>query len=133
MVNPVVQGTVGLASRKDEIGRGLNAKGSAAKPLSKRYAIRKSKLTKLAGGGRNKRDLRLTGDMQREWSVRTVSNKEARAGWSTRKGREKAQANNKLEEFISWSPANTRAVVTAGQQIVNDNSKRMILEKTLNG
>ncbi len=124
-------GTVGLASRKDEISRGLNARGGAAKPLTRRYAIYKSKVSKLGGRGRNVRDLRFTGAMLREWSVRTVSNLKAFAGWSTRKGRIKARANNAIEEFIAWSPKNTRDVVRAGNQIVNENSKRLIVERFL--
>ncbi len=127
-------GNVGLASRKDEISRGRNAQGGPAKPLSKRYAIRKSFLTKLGQGrGRNIRDLYLTGSMMREWSVRTVSNTEARAGFTTRKNRVKAQENNAIEEFISWSPENTRKVVEAGNRVVKENTPRMILEKALNG
>jgi hypothetical protein len=125
-------GTVGLASRKDEISRGLNARGGAAKPLTRRYAIYKGKVSKLGGRGRNVRDLRLTGNMLREWSVRTVSNTKAFAGWSTRKGRIKARANNALEEFVAWSSNNTRDVVRAGNQILNETSRRLILEKALN-
>ncbi len=125
-------GTVGLASRKDEISRAQNARGGAAKPLTRRYAIYKSKVSKLGGRGRNVRDLRFTGAMIREWSVRTVSNSKAFAGWSTRKGRIKARANNQIEEFVAWSPNNTRDVVHAGNQIVNENSKRRLCERFFN-
>ena len=122
-------GTVGLGNRKDEILRGLNGQGQTAKPLTKGYAIFKSKATKYAGGGRNVRDLRLTGDMLREWSVRTVSDKQAFSGWSTRKGREKARANNLIEPFIVWSPRNRTAVVSGAFQMMAENTKKLIVEK----
>jgi hypothetical protein len=126
-------GNVGLAARKEEIARGLNAKGAPAKPLSKGYAIRKSKLSKwFQGAGRNKRDLRLTGAMLREWTVRTVSTNEARAGWSTLRNRTKAAVNNAIEEFVAWSPENQKRVMSAANQVVNEVSKRIVLEKTLN-
>lgn len=126
-------GNVGLASRKNEIAQAKNARGGPAKPLSKGYAIRKSRISKFGGRGRNRRDLHLRGDMLREWQVRTVSSKEARAGWSTRLGRAKAQRNNAIEEFVSWSPENTRAVLRAGDRVLNEASKRIALERLLNG
>lgn len=127
-------GNVGLASRKHEISQGLNATGGRAKPLSKRYAIRKSRNTKGGQGkGRNIRDLRLSGDMLREWSVRTVSNRQAVASWTTLKNRIKARANELKETFISWSRKNTTDVVRAGNLMMSEAKKRIVLERFLNG
>jgi len=126
--------TVGLASRKDEIGRALNANGGPAKPLTKRYAMRKSRVTKRGQGrGRNVRDLHLSGDMLREWSVRTVSTRQAVSSWTTRKGRIKAAANERIESFISWSRRNANDVVRAGNIMLNEVKRRLVIERFLNG
>lgn len=127
-------GNVGLASRKNEIDQALNANGTTAKPLTKRYAIYKSRISKITQGrGRNVRDLRYTGDMLREWSVRTVSDKQAVAAWTTRKGRIKARANESKESFISWSPRNTEDVTRVGQQLIEGSKQRLVIERILNG
>jgi hypothetical protein len=127
-------GNVGLASRKFEIDKGLNANGGPAKPLTKSYAIRKSRRTKGGQGvGRNRRDLRFTGDMLREWSVRTVSERQAVSTWTTLKNRQKARSNERIESFISWSRRNAADVTRAGELMIKESAKRMVLEKVLNG
>lgn len=122
-------GTVAVASRKYEISQAKNARGGAAKPLTKRYAIRKTKR-----GKGNRRNLSFSGDMMRELSVRSVSANQAVASWTTRKGRAKALANNKREEFISFSTKNEQDTARAGEVIlIQEKKPRMVLEKVLNG
>ena len=122
-------GNVALASRKYEISQSKNAQGGTAKPLMKRYAIKKT----IRGKG-NRRNLYLTGAMLREWQVRQVSNNSAVAAFTTRLGRLKAMANSRIEPFISFSPQNTRDTIRAGQQIVVDEKiPRMVIQKGLNG
>src|SRR5512142_1096945 len=80
-------GNVGAAAVKNRVGAALGPADSAAKPLTKAYAIRKTRL-----GRGNRRNLIYTGDMLRNLQVRTVSENKARAGLSTRRDRIKAWA-----------------------------------------
>lgn len=121
-------GNVALASRKLDVSRALNTHGGPAKPLSKRYAIRKSKWTGASGKGRNKRDLSLSGDMMRELTVRTVSNKVSIARWTTRRNRMKARANNAIEEFVAYSEKNRNDTLRAARIIVQKLMPGMIKE-----
>jgi hypothetical protein len=132
-------GTVGVAGVIARAQSATNVADSAAKPLSRGYAIRKSKLRggqKLAGavgGSRaitNKRDLTLTGSMLGNLKVRTVSENRASAGWSTLKDRQKARNNERLEHFIDFSPRNTAKVVEAAERILGaELVPHLILEK----
>ena len=60
-------GTVGVAAVKNRLAAAQGPTDSSAKPLTKRYAIRKTKL-----GKGNRRNLMMTGDMLRNFQVRTV-------------------------------------------------------------
>ena len=88
----------------------------SAKPLTKRYAIWKTKL-----GKGNRRNLMLTGDMQRNFQVRTVSENRAKASNSTRKDRIKAWITNKIEPWIVFSPRNRTAVLDATNRVLIEN------------
>src|SRR5579884_4517453 len=85
-------GNVGVAAVKNRVGVALGPSDAPAKPLTKRYAIRKTRL-----GKGNRRNQTLTGDMLRNFMVRTVSGNRARAGLSTRKDRIKAWVNQKID------------------------------------
>ena len=61
-------------------------------------------------GKGNRRNLMLTGDMLRNFLVRTVSENKAKASNSTRKDRIKAWITNKIEPWIVFSPKNRTAV-----------------------
>ncbi len=67
-------GTVGVAAVKNRLAASQGPNDGAAKPLSKRYAIWKTKL-----GKGNRRNLILSGDMLRNFQVRTVSENKAKA------------------------------------------------------
>ena len=60
---------------KNRLAAGLGANDAPAKPLTKRYAIYKSKVLRRKA----KRDLSLTGNMLRNLTLRTVSGKAAKA------------------------------------------------------
>jgi hypothetical protein len=81
-------GTVGLAAVKNRLAAGLGPTDAPAKPLSKRDAIYKSKRLRR----RAVRDLTLTGSMLGNLSVRTVSERAAKAALTSRKERIKDAA-----------------------------------------
>ena len=121
-------GTVGVAAVKNRVAAAEGPTDSSAKPLSKRYAIQKTKL-----GRGNRRNLMMTGDMLRNFMVRTVSENKAKASNSTRKDRLKAWINNKIEPWVVFSPKNRTAVVDATSRILIENKSRLLMEKALGG
>ncbi len=108
-------GTVGVAAVKNRVSAALGPNDSTAKPLTKRYAIRKTKL-----GKGNRRNLTLTGAMLRNFQVRTASENRAKATNSTRKDRVKAWVNQKIERWVVFSPRNRQAVVDATSKIMTE-------------
>jgi hypothetical protein len=121
-------GNVGVAAVKNRVGAALGPSDTPAKPLTKRYAIWKTRR-----GKGNRRNLTFTGDMLRNFQVRTVSEKQSRAGLSTRKDRIKAWVNQKLELWVVFSPKNRAAVVEAARRILNEMKGRLLLERLLGG
>ena len=121
-------GNVGVAAVKNRLAGAQGPTDSSAKPLTKRYAIQKTKL-----GKGNRRNLSFTGDMLRNFLVRTVSENKAKASNSTRKDRLKAWINNKIEPWILFSPRNRTAVLDATNRILIENKSRLLVEKALGG
>jgi hypothetical protein len=121
-------GNVGVAAVKNRLAAAQGPTDASAKPLTKRYAIQKTKL-----GMGNRRNLSFTGDMLRNFLVRTVSENKAKASNSTRKDRLKAWINNKIETWISFSPRNRTAVLAATNRILIENKARLLVEKSLGG
>jgi hypothetical protein len=121
-------GNVGVAAVKNRVGAALGPEDSAAKPLTKAYAIRKTRL-----GKGNRRNLILTGDLLRNLQVRSVSENRARAGLSTRKDRIKAWINQKIEPWLVFSPKNHAAVLKAARQVIAEITPRLTLERLLGG
>lgn len=128
-------GAVGIGSVVNRAREARNASDQPAKPLTRRYAIRKAKLRRsqkvagLIGGGlkiTNKRDLTLTGDMLRNLSVRSVSENSARGGWTTLKNRQKASSNERIEHWIDFSPRNTTDAVNAASIVLKEQAGRLI-------
>jgi hypothetical protein len=101
---------------------------SAAKPLTKRYAIRKTKL-----GLGNRRNLTFTGNLLRNFQVRTVSENRAKANVSTRKDRIKAWVNQRIEPWMVFSPKNRLAVFEATRRVLGEMKSRLLLERQLGG
>ncbi len=134
-------GTVAVAENKDRVGKARNLSDGPSKPLTKRYAIRKSR--NLARGGirrvgrgtgrKNVRDLSYTGNMLRNFQVRTVTERRAMARNSTRLDRIKARSNQKKERWVGYSPQNVRNVTRAGTIILNEMLPRLVLKRVLGG
>ena len=121
-------GTVGVAAVKNRVGSAQGPTDGAAKPLTKRYAIRKSTL-----GKGNRRNLMFTGNMLRNFQVRTVSDNKAKASNSTRKDRIKAWANQQREPWIVLSPKNVGAVIEAGRRVLAEMAPRLMGERYMGG
>jgi hypothetical protein len=121
-------GNVGVASVKARVGAALGPTDTPAKPLTKRWAITKTRL-----GKGNRRNLTFTGDMLRNFLVRTVSDNKAKASNSTRKDRIKAWINQQIEPWVVFSPKNTKAVEDASKKVLDEMAPRLVLEKALNG
>ena len=121
-------GTVGVAAVKNRVGAALGPSDAPAKPLTKRYAIQKSKL-----GLGNRRNLTFTGDLLRNFQVRTVSENRARSGLSTRKDRIKAWVNQKIEPWVVFSPKNRAAVWEATRRMLAEMTPRLVVERFLGG
>ena len=121
-------GNVGVAAVKNRVVAAQGPSDSSAKPLTKRYAIWKTKI-----GKGNRRNLMLTGDMLRNFQVRTVSENRAKASNSTRKDRIKAWITSKIEPWIVFSPRNRTAVRDAMNRVLQESKSRLLLEKSLGG
>jgi hypothetical protein len=122
-------GTVGLAAVKNRLAAGLGPNDAPAKPLTKRYAIYKSKRLRR----RAVRDLSLTGSMLGNLSVRTVSERAAKAALTSRKERMKGLANMRHEAWLVFSPRNRAAVLEAARRILREITPRLIVERFLGG
>ena len=121
-------GNVGVAAVKNRVGAALGPSDASAEPLTKRYAIRKTRL-----GKGNRRNLTFTGDMLRNFMVRTVSESRARASLSTRKDRIKAWVNQKIEPWVVFSPKNRAAVLEAARRVLNEMKNTLLFERALGG
>ena len=121
-------GTVGVQSVKTRLAASQGPDDSSAKPLTKRYAIQKTKM-----GKGNRRNLMLTGSMLANFQVRTVSENSAKASNSTRKDRLKAWINQKIEPWVVFSPKNEAAAAAAARQVLEEMKPRLLLEKSLGG
>jgi hypothetical protein len=121
-------GTVGVAAVKNRLAAAQGPTDSSAKPLTKRYAIRKTQL-----GKGNHRNLMFTGDMLRNFQVRTVSDNKAKANNSTRKDRLKAWINQKIEPWVVFSPKNKAAVAESARRVLLDMKPKLLLERVFDG
>ena len=121
-------GTVGVAAVKNRLAAAQGPTDFSAKPLTKRYAIRKTQL-----GKGNRRNLMFTGDMLRNFQVRTVSDNKAKANNSTRKDRLKAWINQKIEPWVVFSPKNKAAVAESARRVLREMRPKLILERALGG
>ena len=121
-------GGTGVAAVKARLGTAQGPGDGAAKPLTKRYAIFKTRK-----GLGNRRNLTFTGDLLRNFQVRTVSENRTKASVSTRKDRIKAWANQKREEWMVFSPKNKAVVVEAARKMLDAMKPRLLVEKVLGG
>ncbi len=117
-------GSAGLLSVFQRLSKALGPTDAPAKPLTKGYAIFKSKQRK-----GNRRDLKLTGDMLRNLTLRTVTDTSAKAALTSRKQKVKGQANTKRQPWLVFSPANAKAVHDKALRIVQDRLKRLAVTR----
>jgi hypothetical protein len=113
-------GSVGVSTVKERLAASQGPEDSPAKPLRKGYAIWKTKQ-----GKGNRRNLALSGDMLRNFEVRTVSEKRAKASLTTR--------NQHIEAWTVFSPKNAAAVVKAAQKVLEAMKPRLLVERFLGG
>ena len=121
-------GTVGVAAMKNRLEAAQGPHDTPAKPLTKRYAIFKTRL-----GKGNRRNLRLTGRMLNNFMLRTVTETSAKASLTSRKERIKGWANQKIEPWVVLSPKNQAAVREAARRVLAEAKKRLIVERWLGG
>jgi hypothetical protein len=120
----VTVGAAGLMDLKRRLRAARGPDDGPAKPLTKKYAIYKSRMHK-----GNRRDLWLTGKMLANLQLRTVSDNMAKASLTSRKERIKALANSLRQQWLAWSPANKQIVVARMRRVLSDRMKRMIISK----
>jgi hypothetical protein len=75
----------------------------------------------------------MTGDMLRNFQVRTVSDNKAKANNSTRKDRLKAWLNQKIEPWVVFSPKNKVAVAESARRVLLDMKPKLLLERVFDG
>ncbi|HXG49291.1 MAG TPA: hypothetical protein VNO52_16830 [Methylomirabilota bacterium] len=121
-------GTVGVAAVKNRLAAAQGPEDAPAKPLTKRYAIFKTRL-----GKGNRRNLRLTGGMLDNFMLRTVTENSAKAALTSRKERIKGGANQKIEPWVVLSPKNQAAVKEAVRRVLMEAKKRLLVEGWLGG
>ena len=121
-------GTVGLAVMKNRVRAALGPDDGAAKPLTKRYAIQKTRL-----GKGNRRNLTFTGKMLDNLTLRTVSENRSKAALTSRKDRIKGWANSKIQPWLVFSPKNRAAVTEAARRVFQESVKRLLVERWLGG
>jgi hypothetical protein len=115
-------GSAGLLSVFKRLSEARGPTDAPAKPLTKRYAIYKSKVRK-----GNRRDLKLTGKMLKNLTLRTVSDRTAKATLTSRKERVKGLANAKREPWLVFSPINRQAVLQKAREIFLAAKRRMLI------
>ena len=121
-------GTVGVAAVKNRLAAAQGPDDGPAKPLTKRYAITKSRL-----GLGNRRTLSFTGNMLRNFQVRTVTDNKARANNSTRKDRMKAWSNEKIQPWVVFSPRNKAAVAESARRVLQEMRPKLLIERAFSG
>lgn len=114
-------GMFGLDQVKERIRRLGNSDDQRSKPLTRGYAIYKTKK-----GKGNVRNLRFSGKMLDNLSVRTVSSNFVRANMTTKLQRQKAIANAKIEMFWEYSPRNVKAVRSKAVKLLDAETLRLI-------
>ena len=121
-------GTVGVSALKNRLEAAQGPNDSPAKPLTKRYAIYKTRL-----GKGNRRNLRLTGRMLDNFMLRTVTENSAKASLTSRKERIKGWANQRIEPWVVLSPKNQVAVREAARRVLAEAKPRLVMERFLGG
>jgi hypothetical protein len=115
-------GKAALESFKKRVTAGRTPQDLPAKPLTKRYAIRKSKMLR----AKAVRDLRLTGAMLDNLTVRSASDNRVTAALTSRKARIKALANERIQHWMAFSPSDRRNVMQVAQHLFRSIVRYMV-------
>jgi hypothetical protein len=137
-------GTVGVATVLNRVKLGRGPEDGPAKPLRQAYARFKQRhglvprrdlvgmggqVFLAAGKRRKKAKLSKFGHMLDSFALRTVTENNAKADFSTEPARIKARANNLRETFVVFSPKNRAAVIEAARRALIENKNRLVLQK----
>lgn len=114
-------GAPGLLAFKKRLAAGLGPNDTAAKPLTRRYAIFKSRMHK-----GNRRDLWFTGKMLGNLQLRTVSDNMVKAAFSSQKERDKAHGNERRDHWFGYSPQNRQTVLARFRQLLANKIKDLV-------
>lgn len=96
-------GQTQLRALRKRVSRGIGANDTPMPELTERYKKRKKRS--------NLRDLWFTGKMLLNLSVRSASARQVRMAITSRLGRIKALANQRIAEWISFSPIDEKTVI----------------------
>jgi len=102
----------GLRSIRKRVSRGIGSDGTPMPPLTKNYAKYKRRS--------DIRDLRLTGKMLENLSVRWASANQAKTALTSRKARIKGLANEQRSPWCSYSPGDQAAIMKAAREDFKD-------------
>jgi len=106
-------GKAALESFKKRVTSGRTPQDTPSKPLTKGYAIRKTKQLRRKAD----RDLRLSGAMLDNLTVRSANDNQVTASLTSRKQRIKALANERIQPWLAFSPSDRRNVVQVAQAL----------------
>jgi len=95
-----------LAAQKDRWSKATNAEGNSAKKLSFRYFKEKQKLR----GGRPVRDMIMTGDLAKNFTLRKAANGTIRAENTSKVNRDKAKRCQQYEQMIGFAGSDSKVV-----------------------
>lgn len=120
---------VGLGSVQARAEAGIGSDDLPMQPLSRGYARRKERL-----GAPPIRNLRLTGDMLSNLSVRQVSAESARIAFTTESARTKALANERRTPWLGWSSVDVQTITATAEEMqaqhINSLSVRSLLRSS---
>lgn len=115
-------GTEMLAAQKQRIGRGLNTSDSQAKPLSKPYLFKKAKIRRT---NRPIRDLKLTGLLMENFTLRKAANGIVRAEPTSREARKHALAAVEKDAMIGFAGSDLKTVYEGAEEQYGQLAKKM--------
>ena len=120
-------GTHMVEKQKARWAAGLNANDGTAAPLSKRYMFYKAKVRKT---NRPKRDMRLSGLLWNNFSLRKAINGVIRAENTTREARDHATSANAKDQMIGFSGSDLKVIYNESQRAYGSLAKNLWYEVT---
>ena len=106
---------IGLRAVKARVAAGIGSDDTSMRPLSKGYFIQKQKL-----GGEPIRNLRLTGAMLSNLTVRSADESGARIAFTEGLARTKALSNERKTPWLGWAASDIRQIVAEVRKMFRD-------------